>query len=108
MSMSILQTMQMQSSTPKPENKPVSSANAIVPYNFDGNRFWMAEEEVTDKDLMCIISAKLDPLLGAPDDAQHSEGEESSGFGLELEEINVGAVLTLAKEDHDTHIDTEL
>ena len=68
----------------------------------------MAEEEVTDEDLVCIVSAKLDPLLGIPDDAWHSEGEESSGFGLELEETDVGAVLTLAEEDHDTCICTEL
>ena len=108
MSTSTLQTVQMQSSAPKPKNKPVSSVNAIVLYNFDGNRFWMTEEEVTDEDLMCIISAKPDPLLGIPDDAWHSEGEESSGFGLELEETDVGAVLTLAEEDHDTCIHTEL
>ena len=72
--------MQMQSSAPKPENKPVSSVNAIIPYDFNGDRFWMAEEEVTDKDLACIISAKLDPLLGVPDDTWHLEREESSGF----------------------------
>ena len=81
--------------------------NAIIPYDFDGNRFWMAEE-VTDEDLTHIVSTKLDPLLGIPDDAWHSEGEESLSFGLELEEIDVKAVLTLAKEDQDTCIHTEL
>ena len=106
--MSTSQTTQMQSSTPKPKNKPVSSANAVVPYDFDGDGFWMAKEEVTDEDLVCIISTKPDPLLGIPDDAWHSEGEESSGFGLEPEETDVGAVLTPAEEDHDTHIHTEL
>ena len=91
--MSTLQAVQTQSSTPKPENKPVSSANAVIPYNFDGDGFWMAEEEAIDEDLVHIISAKLDPLLGIPDDAWHLEGEESSGFRLELEETDIGAVL---------------
>ena len=108
MSTSTSQATQMQSSAPKPENKPVSSANAIIPYNFDGDRFWMAKVEVTDEDLAHIVSAKPDPLLGVPDDAWHLEGEESSGFGLELEEIDIGVVLTLAEEDHDTCICTEL
>ena len=106
--MSTSRTMQMQSSTPKPENKPVGSVNAIIPYDFDGDGFWMAKEEATDEDLMCIISAKPDPLLGIPDDTWHPEGEESSGFGLELEETDVRAVLTPAEEDHDTCIHTEL
>ena len=108
MSTSTLQAAQTQSSTPKPKNKTVGSVNAVVPYDFDGDGFWMAKEEATDKDLMCIISAKLDPLLGIPDDTWHSEGEESSGFGLELEETDVGVVLTLAEEDHDTCIHTKL
>ena len=107
-SMSTSQTAQTQSSAPKPENKPVSSENAVIPYNFDGDGFWMAEEEVTEEDLAHIVSAKPDPLLGIPDDAWHLEGEESSGFGLELEETDIGAVLTLAEEDHDTRICTEL
>ena len=108
MSMNTLQTAQTQSSTPKPENKPVGSANAVVPYDFDGDRFWLAKEEATDEDLTCIISAEPDPLLGVLDDAWHSEGEESSGFELELEETDIGAVLTPAEEDHDTCIHTEL
>ena len=108
MSMSTSQAMQMQCSTPKHKNKPVGPVNAVIPYDFNGDGFWMVEEEVADKDLACIISAKLVPLLGIPDDAWHLEGEESSGFGLELEEINVGVVLTPAEEDHDTCIHTEL
>ena len=67
-SMNTLQTTQTQSSAPKPENKPVGSVNAVIPYNFDGNGFWMAKEEVTDEDLACIISTKPDPLLGILDD----------------------------------------
>ena len=106
--MNTSQTEQTQSSAPKPKNKPVGSANAVVPYDFDGDRFWMAEEEATDEDLARIVSAKPDPLLGILDDAWHSEGEESPGFGLELEETDIGAVLTPAEEDHDTHIRTEL
>ena len=102
------QTAQTQSSAPKPENKPVGSANAVVPYDFDGDGFWMAEEEATDKDLARIVSAEPDPLLGILDDTWHLEGEESPGFGLELEETDIGAVLTQAEEDHDTRIHTEL
>ena len=66
--MNTLQTALMQSSTPKPKNKPVGSANAVVPYDFNGDGFWMAKEEATDKDLACIISTEPDPLLDVPDD----------------------------------------
>ena len=100
--------MQMQSSAPKPENKPIGSANVIIPYDFNGNRFWMAKEESVDEDLMYNVSTEPDPLLGTPDNTWHSEGEESLGFRLKPEEINIKVVLTLAKEDQDTHICTEL
>ena len=69
------------SSTPfKLENKPVSSANAVVPYDFEGNGFWMAVEEAADENLMCIIGTEPDPLLGASDECAnvwHWEVEEA-------------------------------
>jgi hypothetical protein len=30
---------------PKPENKPVGSANVVTAYDFEGDGFWMAEEK---------------------------------------------------------------
>lgn len=61
----------------KPENKPVGSANAVTSYDFEGDGFWMAEDEAVDLEL--TVSIEPDPLLGSPDDfedAPHQEGEE--------------------------------
>ena len=82
--------------TPKPENKPVGSANVV--YDFDGDGFWMVNEE--EADLAPIKSTELDPLLGDPDDvevAPQSEGEEDDPDPDEKEWA--GAVITPVDED---------
>ena len=66
------QTAQASSTTPKPENKPVGSANVI--YDFDGDGFWMASEEIVD--CMHLVSTEPDPMLGATEEAEDWEGEE--------------------------------
>ena len=104
------QATQMSSSTPKPENKPVGSANVVVAPDFEGNSFWMAKEETPDNDLMHIVGAEPDPLLGTSDNAnsvQHSE--EEGDLDLEPEILfEVGVVITLANEGEDACICTEL
>lgn len=96
------QTAQASATSSKPENKPVGSANVI--YDFDGDGFWMATEEVPDR--TNLVSAEPDPMLGATDDienAPHREGEEEVDLG---EDEWVGAVITPA--DNDNRIRTEL
>ena len=85
----------------KPENKPVGSANII--YDFDGNGFWMVNEK--EADLTSIESTEPDPLLGDPDDvkvAPQSEGEEDN---LDSDEKEwAGAVITPADDDSRIHV----
>ena len=91
---------QMLSTIYKPENKPVGSANAIMAHDYEGDRFWMAEEEAIN--LAPIVSVEPDPMLGAPndlEDAPHLEGEEM----LLNKEEWFGAVITPAEET-DSHI----
>ena len=88
------QTAQASSTSTKPENKPVGSANVI--YDFDGDGFWMATEEAADR--THLASAEPDPMLGMSDeieDLPHREGED-----IELEEGEwAGAVITPGDED---------
>jgi hypothetical protein len=96
------QAAQASNTSTKPENKPVGSANVI--YDFEGDGFWMATEEATDR--THLVSAEPDPMLGAMDDienAPHREGEEETALG---EKEWVGAVITPTDEDH--RICTEL
>ena len=75
-----MQATQAPSTPFKPENKPVGSANAVVPYDFEGDGFWMAVEEAVDEDLMRIVGTEPDPLLGASDECTnvwHWEMEEA-------------------------------
>ena len=67
-----MQAMQAPSTPFKPENKPAGSVNAVVPYDFEGDRFWMGMEEAVDEDLMCIISTELDLLLGTSDECANT------------------------------------
>ena len=53
-------------SSAKPENKPVGLVNAVIEHDFEGDRFWMAEEEEVAPALN--IGADPDPCLGDPDD----------------------------------------
>ena len=96
--------MQTSSTIYKPKNKPVGSANAITAHNYEGDGFWMAEEEAVNP--APIVSAEPDPMLGAPnnfEDAPHLEGEEM----LLNEEEWFGVVITPAEET-DSHIRIEL
>ena len=102
--------MQTSSSTKKPVNKPVGSVNIVVAPDFEGNSFWMAKEETLDDNLMHIVGAEPDPLLGTSDNAnsmQHSEEEGDLDLGPEIL-IDVGAVITLANKGEDTCICTKL
>jgi hypothetical protein len=86
------------STTPKPENKPVGSANAITVNEYEGDGFWMAEDEAVVP--APNVSAEPDPMLGAPDDiedAPHSEEEEM----FLSEEEWFGAVITPGDETDD-------
>src|SRR5258708_3686011 len=97
-------TQATQTSSSKPENKPVGSANATVIHDFEGDGFWMVEE--TAIDLAPLAIAEPDPLLGAldnPEAAPHWEGEETM-----LEEELAGAVITQVDEGEDNRIRVEL
>jgi Pol polyprotein/zinc knuckle protein len=97
-------TQATQTSSSKPENKPVGSANAAVIHNFDGDGFWMVEEAAAD--LAPLIIAEPDPLLGTPDDSEvtlHWEGEK-----IMLEEELAGAAITQVDETLDNWIHVEL
>jgi LTR polyprotein gag-polypeptide-like protein/zinc knuckle protein len=59
-------TQATQTSSFKPENKPVGSANTAVVHDFDGDGFWMVKEAAIN--LTPLIIAELDPLLGTLDD----------------------------------------
>ena len=83
------------STSSKPDNKPVSSANVI--YDMEGDSFWIATEEAADR--IHLASAEPNPLLGEPNvivNTLHWEGEEI----VSSEEEWIGAVITLADEDH--------
>ena len=96
------QTAQASLTTPKPENKPVSSVNFI--YDTEGDGFWMASEEAVDR--THLVSAEPDPMLDAPDDteiAPHREGEE---IVIDLDEKEwIGAVISPADEDSRVHVE---
>ena len=69
------QATQAQSTSTKPENKPVGSANII--YDIKGDGFWMATDEAID--CTHLVRMEPDPMLDAPDiadEAPHCEGEE--------------------------------
>jgi hypothetical protein len=74
----------MPSSTPKPENKPVGSVNVVVAPDFEGDGFWMAEEETLDDDLTCLVGAEPDLLLGTSDNTDSTQHSEEEG-DLDLE-----------------------
>jgi hypothetical protein len=57
------QSTQAPSTSSKPVNKPVGSAN--LTYDSEGDGFWMATEEAIDRTHLAI--AEPDPMLGAPD-----------------------------------------
>src|SRR5258707_4297286 len=97
-------TQATQTSSSKPENKPVGSANAAVVHDFKGDGFWMVEE--TAINLAPLAIAEPDPLLGTLDNpkvAPHWEGEETM-----LEEELAGAVITHIEESKDNRIHVEL
>ena len=101
-------------SSAKPENKPVGSANAIIEHNFEGDGFWMAEEEEVAPALN--IGADPDPCLGDLDDLDGDAPNElnftwdgpedwlmedmSETEGEEL----AGAVITPSEEDNTPHV----
>jgi hypothetical protein len=89
---------QTSSTSQKPENKPVGSANAITAVDdFEGDGFWMVEEAVVPAP---TVNAKPNPMLGAPDlidNASHQEGEEP----FLNEEEWFGAVITPEDETYD-------
>ena len=108
--MSMLQATQTPSSAPKPENKPVGSANAIITHDLEGDGFWMAKEVAADADLMHLVGTELDPMLGIVDKANsawHSEEEGDLAFEPQTV-IEVGAIITQVDEGKDAHIHTEL
>jgi hypothetical protein len=64
------QTAQASTSAPvKTENKPIGSANTVV-YNFEGDRFWLAEED--EEAHMQAVSAEPDLLLEEAESADAS------------------------------------
>jgi hypothetical protein len=91
------QAAQASNTSTKHENKPVGSVNVI--YDFEGDGFWMAEEEAID--LALLVSVEPDPLLGAPDDLDNAPQRE--GEGIESKELDeeewAGAVISPADED---------
>ena len=109
-SVSMLQAAQTPSSAPKPENKPVSSTNAVVAHDLEGDGFWMAEEAAADADLTRLVGAEPDPMLGIADEAdsmRHSEEEGDLAFEPQSV-VEVGAVITQVDEGEDACICTEL
>jgi transposase InsO family protein len=97
-------TAQTSSTSHKPDNKPVGSANAITVHDEEGDGFWMVEDEAVVP--APNVSAEPDPLLGAPDeieDAPHREEEET----ILSEEEWLGAVITPGDET-DNRIRVEL
>lgn len=95
---------QSSSTGSKPENKPVGSANAITAHDFEGDGFWMAEEEAVDP--APIVSTEPDPLLGVPDDIEDAPHREGEDMFLSEEEW-IGAVITPGDET-DNRIRVEL
>jgi hypothetical protein len=94
------QSAQASSTSSKPENKPVGSANVV--YDIEGDGFWMATEEAVDR--THLASAEPDPLLSALDDtevAPHREGEEIESSTEEW----IGAVITPADEDNRVRVE---
>jgi hypothetical protein len=96
-------------SSVKTENKPVGSANAVVEHDFEGNGFWMAEEEAVAP--MLHIRVDPDPCLGDPDDLEGDAPNElhfawdgpDDWLREEIGEIEgeelVGAMITPYEED---------
>jgi len=96
------QSAQASSTSSKPVNKPVGSAN--LTYDSKGDGFWMATEEAVDR--THLATAEPDPMLGALDIlevAPHREEEIEIELG---EEEWIGAVITPTKGDN--HICIEL
>jgi hypothetical protein len=94
----------MQTSSSKSENKPVESANAAIVHDFKGDGFWMVKEVAIN--LVPLIIAKPDPLLGALDNPKvipHWKGEKTM-----LEEELAGAVITQVNKTQDNQICIEL
>jgi hypothetical protein len=95
------QSMQAPSTSSKPVNKPVGSAN--LTYDSEGDGFWMATEEAVDR--MHLATAEPDLMLGAPDIlkvALHQEEEIKIELG---EEEWIGAVITPIKGDNHVRIE---
>ena len=68
------QSAQAQSTSSKPENKPVGLANVVI-HDSEGDGFWMATEEAPDR--LHLASTEPDLMLGATNDndTPHREGE---------------------------------
>jgi gag-polypeptide of LTR copia-type/Zinc knuckle len=66
------------STTPKPNNKLVGSANAVVYGNDEGDGFWMVEEMEEEVAPAHVVSTELDPLLYDPDDFEAPSAELDS------------------------------
>ena len=95
--------MQASGISSKPENKPVSSVNVTIIHNFEGDGFWMAEENAH---FAPIIIDEPDPLLGTLDDV----GVVLQWKGEEIlpEDEWIGAVITQTDETKDNCICVEL
>jgi hypothetical protein len=100
----------------KPENKPVGSANVVIKHDFKGDGFWMAMEE----DLVAPaldFGADPDLCLGDPDDLEGDAPDElnfawdgpDDWLKEELSEIEgeelAGAVITPSDKDSTSHIE---
>jgi len=100
----------------KSENKPVGSANAVAEHDFEGDGFWMAEEEAVPPAL--TPGADPDPLMGDPDDAEFGPQDFELNFTWDgpddwLREESceikgegfVGAVITPCEEGDTPHVE---
>jgi hypothetical protein len=93
--------MQAPSTSSKPVNKPVGSAN--LTYDSEGDGFWMATEEAVNQ--MHLATAEPDLMLGTLDILEvtlHREEEIEIELG---KEEWIGAVITPTKGDNHVHVE---
>jgi hypothetical protein len=57
-------------STPKPDNKPIGSANTVAYMDNKGDGFWMVEEADKEVAPAHTVSMEPDPILHAPDNLE--------------------------------------
>ena len=87
--------------TPKAENKPVGSANAVTRYDLEGDGFWMAMEPEYQARLDV---ADLNPLLQEGEEREVEEMEMPEEWCREEGEV-AAAIITAAEVTEGAHVE---